>query len=208
MVKFNKWILAFASLLLLDGCASSISVIPLSDIAKKESTENAVPYYLPMPCILVTKNMSITSSVITAPISGEKLGQNDSTKVKGTKTAVIKNNNQVGGSPSKDHYEFQLIYLPDLTRQYGIKMTGGIGTLDGSINLEDGWKLTGLNVKSDSQTKDIISAAGTAITSITTGFKALKSANINNQPEVESEIWILRMNSDNSTSVIFHWPPK
>lgn len=53
--------------------------------------------------------------------------------------------------------QFQVVYLPD-TPQYVIKKKGFLGTAELSATLENGWNLTNLNSKSDSQTPETLTA--------------------------------------------------
>lgn len=188
------------ALALLGGCASSIDVIPLSEGAKKVSTEKAIPYYLPMPCVLVTKNMSIvdnkqaSESSRNAPASGNVTVPDD-----------------------KDHFDFKIIYLPDLDKQYGIKIAKTLGTIKDTIKLEDGWKLTSLNLENDANTANIIKVVGELIPNIISSLGATvtkEGAAVTNaqrqsrQPEKKiktSEIWIFKITSEQQLSQIFHW---
>lgn len=59
-----------------------------------------------------------------------------------------------------------LEYLPDFSEEYAIDVRPGLGIADVSIKLEDGWNLTQINQKLDSQTDDHISAAGDLIKAV------------------------------------------
>jgi hypothetical protein len=61
--------------------------------------------------------------------------------------------------------QFQVIYLPD-TQRYVIKKKGFLGTAELSATLENGWNLTSINSKSDSQVAETITALASLIPSI------------------------------------------
>lgn len=59
-----------------------------------------------------------------------------------------------------------LAYLPDFSEEYAIDVRPGLGVADVSLELEDGWNLTKVNQKFDSQTDENISAAGDLIKAV------------------------------------------
>lgn len=212
MCKKLKTSFVATALLLLGGCASSIDVIPLSDGAKKISTEKAIPYYLPMPCVLVTKNMSIVDNKQASESSGNAPASGGAANSgKGLRSG------DVTVPDDKDHYDFKIIYLPDLDKQYGIKITKTLGTIKDTIKLEDGWKLTSLNLENDANTANIIKGVGDLIPNIISSLGATvtkEGAAVTNaqrqsrQPEKKiktSEIWIFKITSEQQLSQIFHW---
>jgi hypothetical protein len=67
------------------------------------------------------------------------------------------------GKPTRavldEHYvQIQLQYLPDYSEEYAIDVRSGLGIADVSITLTDGWNLTGINQKLDSQTDESLRA--------------------------------------------------
>lgn len=52
----------------------------------------------------------------------------------------------------------RIIYLPDLTQERFISIKEGSGKFEGSFKLEDGWKLTEINQKSDTKTTETLQA--------------------------------------------------
>lgn len=205
MCKKLKTSFVATVLLLLGGCASSIDVIPLSEGAKKVSTEKAIPYYLPMPCVLVTKNMSIVDNKQASESSGNAPASGGAANSgKGLRSG------DVTVPDDKDHYDFKIIYLPDLDKQYGIKITKTLGTIKDTIKLEDGWKLTSLNLENDANTANIIKGVGDLIPNILSllGATVTKDQGQSSQPEKKiktSEIWIFKITSEQQLSQIFHW---
>jgi hypothetical protein len=118
-------------------------------------------YYLPKPYLLVT-NMTVLptpgasttpkpESKATAP-SGETPDQQkpkDQEKSKGTEQPVKE------GSV----ITAQLIWLPDLKRQYAISVRGGrTGSFKGALQLANGWMLVGVNEEFDTKTAETLSA--------------------------------------------------
>lgn len=204
------------SLILLAGCGSTVEVVPLSKGAKEVSAESGVPYYLPMPCMLITKNISVTRTIIQQSSDNsanqntdEKKAQASGTKQKNANLQVLTVKSPIADA-NKDHYEFQIIYLPDIDKQYGIRITKGTGTFNGNIKLEDGWKLTELNAVSDAQTKDIITAAGSAVPNIISAFKSLQRFSPFEEKPKEKiapsqELWIYRIEAGGSLKPIFYW---
>ncbi len=205
-------------ILLLGGCASTVEVVPLSEGAKKLSTENAVPYYLPMPCLLVTKNMSCNMQKPSSP-SDSTTGKNASTSKSGKIATRSAGTNIPARLPAaqtdtgKDQYEFQIVYLPDTDKLYGIKFTHGTGSFQHGITLQDGWKLTTLNAQGDNKASDTISALSGAIPAITRALAdtSTRSDGSKSSQKKESvpELWIYRLHmQNNQLELIFHWKPE
>ncbi|MFN6127952.1 MAG: hypothetical protein ACK6DC_21650 [Planctomycetota bacterium] len=54
--------------------------------------------------------------------------------------------------------QIELQYLPDFSEEYSIDVRSGFGIADVSLTLEDGWNLTAINQKLDSQTDENVRA--------------------------------------------------
>lgn len=52
------------------------------------------------------------------------------------------------------------VYLPNVKENYAINTKSGLGKLDSTITLEDGWKLTQYSDKTDTQIPETIQAIG------------------------------------------------
>jgi len=52
----------------------------------------------------------------------------------------------------------QILWLPDPSRRYVVKIKPGWGTVDGSVKLQDGWMLDTLGSKTDSKGPETITA--------------------------------------------------
>ena len=67
---------------------------------------------------------------------------------------------------SKLTLQSQIIWLPKTDEQYAVSIKPGWGTVDGSIQLQNGWMLTTLGSKTDSKVPETISAMSGLITNI------------------------------------------
>lgn len=129
----------------------------------RSDEQEAMPYYLPKPYLLVTKNFNLVQTTKKTTTT---------TRLDGTKIQVVEE--ATGGSSAasgkldseKTVYAHQIVYLPDRCNQYGLRISRGIGTLNSTIELEDGWKFTGADLKTDSKTPETIEAIGRPIAEI------------------------------------------
>jgi hypothetical protein len=69
-------------------------------------------------------------------------------------------------SPSDQYVSIELQYLPDFSEEYSIHVRSGVGVADVDFTLEDGWNLTSLNQKLDSQMDENVSALADLATGI------------------------------------------
>ncbi len=62
-------------------------------------------------------------------------------------------------------YTYQIVYLPDLTQKYGLRVKGGTGEMRTTLNLVNGWMHTGPGPLyfRDSSTAQNLEAGGTAV---------------------------------------------
>jgi hypothetical protein len=136
------------------SCAPQIEVVPLSKEAKERNAGNGIPYYLPKPYLLVTRNFEYiyTHEDVVPDNTGST--SHDST----TTTTTVKPNDP----PTGDVFSYQIIYLPDTSEKYGIKISRGTGTFKGKISIENGWKFLGINLETDSKTAETIKGIGQA----------------------------------------------
>jgi len=86
---------------------------------------------------------------VTEPINA----QADSTK----KTVTV---------PSDEFVSIQLQWLPDFAEEYAIDIRSGLGVNETELTLENGWNLTSLNTKLDSQTDENITAFANLLDSV------------------------------------------
>lgn len=73
---------------------------------------------------------------------------------------VPNENGKPGRAVLEDRYvDIQLQYLPDFEEEYAIDVRTGFGVADVAITLDDGWNLTAINQRLDSQTDENMKAA-------------------------------------------------
>ena len=76
------------------------------------------------------------------------------------------------GTPVPGYVSIETTTLPDFSEEYSIHVRTGLGNNDTQITLEDGWKLTGLNIKLDSQVDENLKAAAEVAKAIPTNSLA------------------------------------
>src|SRR5208282_4615554 len=62
-------------------------------------------------------------------------------------------------------FTYHIIFVPDLTQKYGLKIKGGAGEIRAAMNLVNGWQFTGLGpyyMKDSSTAQNTLSAGITA----------------------------------------------
>ena len=80
---------------------------------------------------------------------------------------VPNENGKPGRAVLDERYvDIQLQYLPDFEEEYAIDVRTGFGVADVAITLEDGWNLTAINQKFDSQTDENLKAAADLMGSV------------------------------------------
>lgn len=134
------------------SCGSEIKVVPLTQEAKDKNIDVGIPYYLPKPYLLITRN-----------VIGDNIPSTQNT------TGGYSTSNGSNSLPARDMISCRVIYLPDTSEKYGIQISDGIGTFESNITIEDGWKFTGINVKTDSKTAETLKA-------VAEGFKVVVPA--------------------------------
>jgi len=160
---------------MLVGCATTPTSVPLSKRAREECTSDGIPYYLPRPYLLVTKNFAV-SETTTKSESPQPTDENKKTnKTSGTMIVVTTTVSAPSTSTNADVFAWQIIFLPDLEQKYGLRFKRGWGSQETSINLVDGWKLAGINSKSDAKTAETIAAIGTVIKEAASAASAVVS---------------------------------
>jgi hypothetical protein len=80
-----------------------------------------------------------------------------------------------GLPPSSKYVEMTLVYLPDFSEEYSIRVTPGLGTANATIELEDGWKFTGLvDASFDTKFSENVKAIAGAIPARATASEATR----------------------------------
>jgi hypothetical protein len=209
-----KWTMLVATATLLTGCATTITSVPLSPRACKDARANSIPYYLPRPYLLVTKNFAVSESVKKAETSKQTELAKTTEKSTETTTASVS-----APATEADVIAWQIIYLPDLDQKYGLRFKRGWGNYDTTINLVDGWQLAGINHKADAQTAATIGAIGTAVKDALSAIPAAllpvpltkgqgQSEDIKSKPQPQkanAEFWLYDIGDLNRSSPVFHW---
>jgi len=188
----------------------------------------AIPYYLPQPYLLITKDFSHIGTKTkktenTTSANNQKPVENTS-ETAGKENAKPKA--EQGPKPSSTEistitepvsitvngFTYKIIYLPNLAEKYGLVYNSGSGESDISFTLKDGWMFTGLNLKSDAQIDETITAMSSLIGSIAKIGEPLFWAagmpdkglepvpepepEVAREPELEPAIWLFKMTFD------------
>lgn len=142
------------AVILVGGCAPVSVRTYVNGI---RSSQGGVRYYLPKPYLVITRDVATAQPKITKTTSTTKEDGKETKKDTTTTENVLPKQD---GAPT---YAMQIVYLPDLKTKAYIKLNPTLGSAEVSINLEDGWKLTSLNIKSDSKTAETIGAIGAVV---------------------------------------------
>jgi hypothetical protein len=99
--------------------------------ANPQPHDTGIRYYRPKPYLLVTS---------------------------AAQTVLSDNGKPIRQVVDERYVQIDLQYLPDFSEEYSIDVRSGFGIADVSITLEDGWNLTSINQKLDSQTDENVRA--------------------------------------------------
>jgi len=190
-MKRMKFVMIVLILLFIGGCASTITARP--------GGETGIPYYLPKPYLLITKNLT----PLVEKTTEKKDDKGNTTAIEHTVEPVTINIQE------KDSYSFQVIYLPDLTQKYGLEIQSRTGTIKTNVTLIDGWKLVGINLDADAKTSDIIKAVGDLIPSIPKGMGIEKGMGVVEEKKVG--LWLYEIKVENGQlkyDLVIEWPQK
>ncbi len=105
-----------------------------------------IRYYRPKPYLFIAPAGEKT---VTTPLNP--------TEESTTKTVTV---------PTDEFVSIDLQWLPDFSEEYAIDIRTGFGTNATELTLEDGWNLTALNTKLDSQTDENINAFANLLESV------------------------------------------
>jgi hypothetical protein len=80
-------------------------------------------------------------------------------------------------------YTYHIVFIPDLTQKYGLKIRGGVGEIRAAMNLVNGWQFTGLGpfYMKDSSTAQNLMAGGIAANLALSGASDLVQSLVNLQ---------------------------
>lgn len=157
-----KLVLLVATIVMQIGCTPRVNVV-----SNPGPHSKGFRYYRPKPYLLITP-IGATVAVKTAE------------------------NTTTTSTQSDEYVNIELEYLPDFSEEYAIDVKTGLGTAEVSFKLEDGWKLTEMNQKLDSQfdenvsaIADLVRAGGEVIRPTGEGDGGLRAAN-------ETKRWAVR----------------
>jgi hypothetical protein len=196
--------LLLISSVLLTDCSSSITAISLKD---KNENKKAIPYYLPQPYLLITKDCSHLGAKTTKT---EKTTSENTQKPAEKPSETAKKETSTTSEPvsiTVNGFTYKIIYLPNLAEKYGLIYNSSSGVSDLSFPLKDGWMFTGLNLKSDTQIDETITAMSSLIDSIAKAASPLSlligkgpgdrvPGDRGQEPKLEPAIWLFKMTFD------------
>lgn len=170
-MKHRKVFYLLLTLVISFSCTSEIAVVPLTEEAKEGNIDVGIPYYLPKPYLLITRNVI-------------------SDNTPSTQNTIIGygTNNQSNSLQARDMFLCRIIYLPDTSEKYGIKISGGIGTFESNITIEDGWKFVGINVKTDSKTAETLKATAEGFKEVVSAIPFTEGVNLKSLPDRKGTI--------------------
>lgn len=123
--------------LALASCAPTLTAYKLDGSGKRvhRHAASGIPYYLPKPYLLIARNLVLVPE----------------------KTEPSKSGIDSGMEP-ESRYTYQIVYLPEMSQQYGLRMTRGLGSYGTEISLKDGWMFTGARFEGDTEVAETIEA--------------------------------------------------
>ena len=140
-------------LTLLSGCAGHFDVRPAT-----QASAPGFRYYLPEPYLVVT-NMSLREQATTVSVPADSAAASAGAATPSVASDNLKTGKEPDERPDGETLTSKIIWLPDLATPYTITTRGvGIGSFKGSIQLANGWMLTGVNQESDAKVADTLSA--------------------------------------------------
>lgn len=161
----TRLITAWAVLFILGGCTGGhFRVYPVPSGDQTDPNVDNVEgfrYFLPKPYLLVT-NMTVLPMPGTAP-STNPVSKGLPARGKTPDQQSLKDLIESMGTeqPGKESSVItaQLLWLPDLNREYAISVEGGhAGTFKGTLQLANGWMLLGVNEEFDTKTAETLNA--------------------------------------------------
>lgn len=117
-----------------------------------------------------------TTNTTTFPANAENLASVAEARVYSENGAPV----SPGAAPSDGltpatFYTYHIVFVPDLTQKYGLKIKGGVGEIRAAMNLVNGWQFTGLGPY---YMKDSSSAQNTLAAGITANLAGSGVANV------------------------------
>jgi nitrogen fixation protein len=100
-------------------------------------------------------------------------------------------------------YKSEVIYLPKADEEYVVRVQPGWGTAEGSVKLEDGWRLSELGSTVDSKIPETI----TAVSGLITAAGGVAAAGATNQNWIVPGLYRIKFNDDGYVSGLVLVPP-
>lgn len=173
---------------LLAGCTgATLTAIPISPKARQEmGRDHGIPYYVPRPYLLVTRDVAISDEALTAagmvpaaeagpssvagrshPPAAPAPGEGGPTSEALGYDGLSSISPPAPGTVVIPTYKFKVIYLPDLTRQYALQQRGAPFTNTTlKLELEGGWMFKGTEVTSENKLPDLIESTTSGVANI------------------------------------------
>jgi len=147
------------------GCASTVMVTKTAT-----SKKGGIPYYLPKPYLVLTKNILPAQPKKTSTRKITKDGAKETTTISEGSESVFPKIDEKGT------YTMQILFLPDFTERHELNIEARSGSLEAVVALKDGWQLTGVTIKSDSKTAETIGAAASLVEAVSPAFTPVVGA--------------------------------
>lgn len=191
----RRFSIIIATVFLLTGCArvEITKVFPKDERDKMEG----IRFYRPDPYLLVTKGVPPVQSASGGQGGGEQPAggggktpkENDKPKTQ-TKKADPTDAEPVASPYNPEQLYVQVIWLPNFQEAYAIKPRSGIGTIDSTIQLKDGWQLTQFGGKIDTKVPETITAVGSLLASVAGAIPKGLSTTASTILPLPASIWI------------------
>jgi hypothetical protein len=101
-------------------------------------------------------------------------------------------------TPKKDTITGTIIYLPDQSQRYVVRVRPGWGTVNGSVKLDNGWMLDTLGAQSDSKGPETI----TAVTGLLAGAAALAPRMVGAPAPPAPGLYRIAMDTNNNVRLV------
>jgi len=144
----RRFCFVLSAFFLLAGCAGV-------DVKKVTSgKEEGIRFYRPHPYLLVTLTPPPTTGAESGPSTADKPKPKQATPPADPTPATPDSTGKV---------YMQIVWLPDKSENYAIEIRSGLGTIDSSFQLKDGWQLTQFGGKIDTKIPETIAAVSSLL---------------------------------------------
>lgn len=91
--------------------------------------------------------------------------------------------------PSVTKVSMSLMYMPDFAEEYSIQLKPGLGVGELSLELDNGWNLTSVGMKTDQQTDEIITSVANLVSSLSDAANNMTAARQKNGANCECSLY-------------------